>query len=420
MDVLSPRPRWGKKIRRKRKRKFFIFGAVAFIALIYAASRGSHIPEPPSAKHAENIPNIKTSSSSSQLLRRINWPNPKTTPNGIYYETVDGNTVVYTIDHELQKEASDVLKKYNVPYGAFVAMEPSTGKILALVEYSSEDSQLNGFCRRATYPAASLVKIVSAAAALQTGKYKEETEIRFEGNPYRLIKRKISPRNKRRENNITTFSNALGTSNNVVFGKIGIDIGSERFLKSLDDFAFNANIPFDFKLQNSSAAVPEDEYLLARAAAGFGDIYISPIHAVLLAAAVANNGVMMRPYVVDYINNPQGKTIYKASPAPMTRPMSKETAKQIAEMMVGTVTHGTSSKIFYKYARKLRNKVGVAGKTGTLRGDDPPGRYEWFVGFAPADEPKIAVASLVVNDLELWRIKGSFVAQAVMKEYFGM
>ena len=89
-------------------------------------------------------------------------------------------------------------------------------------------------------------------------------------------------------------------------------------------------------------------------------------------------------------------------------------------MMSLTVSSGTSAKIFYKYARKLRRKVGVAGKTGSLTGSGPPGKYEWFVGFAPVDEPQIAVASLIVNRGDLWHIKGTYLAQAVMREFFGM
>jgi cell division protein FtsI/penicillin-binding protein 2 len=99
--------------------------------------------------------------------------------------------------------------------------------------------------------------------------------------------------------------------------------------------------------------------------------------------------------------------------------MPEEVARTLGQMMEKTVTAGTSAKVFSRYARKLRSDVGVAGKTGSLTGHNPPGMYEWFVGFAPIEEPKIAVASLVVNR-EVWHIKGTYVAQAVMKEFFGL
>ncbi len=122
---------------------------------------------------------------------------------------------------------------------------------------------------------------------------------------------------------------------------------------------------------------------------------------------------------MDRIEDADGTVVYRAAPTPWRRCTSPEIARQVARMMEKTVTRGTSAKVFYRYARTLRRKVGVAGKTGSLTGNDPPGKYEWFIGFAPVDVPRIAVASLVVNR-ELWHIKGTYVAQAVMREFFGM
>jgi cell division protein FtsI/penicillin-binding protein 2 len=313
-----------------------------------------------------------------------------------------------------------VFRRYRVPYGAFVALEPDTGRILALTEFSREGPDLPDFCGRATYPAASIIKIVTAAAALGTGKVSPSTQIRYEGNPYRLYRRKISPKNGRREHNIATLAEALGQSNNVAFAKIGVDtVGVERFEVALEAFGFNRPIDFDFRLQESRATVPRERYPLARTAAGFGEIYLSPVHAALIAAAVGNQGVMMQPYVVDSLEDAGGTVLYKAAPAPFERTMPGVVAQQVAEMMVKTVTAGTSAKVFRRYARKLRRNIGVAGKTGSLTGQNPPGKYEWFVGFAPVENPKIAVASLVVNH-QIWHIKGAYVAQEVMKEFFGM
>jgi cell division protein FtsI/penicillin-binding protein 2 len=196
-------------------------------------------------------------------------------------------------------------------------------------------------------------------------------------------------------------------------------VGAENLERKLAQFGFNREIPFDFRLQTSRAAVPQEPYPMARTAAGFGDVYLSPVHAALLAAAVGNGGVMMKPYAVDRIEDAAGTVGYRAEPAVLGRCVSPETAKSVAEMMRMTVTRGTSTKVFARYARKLWQDVKIAGKTGSLTGDNPPGMYEWFIGFAPAENPKIAVASLVVNH-DLWHIKGTYVAQAVMREFFGM
>jgi len=213
------------------------------------------------------------------------------------------------------------------------------------------------------------------------------------------------------------LAEALGKSNNVVYAKVGVQLGPQVLEASLRRFGFNQAIPFDFSLQESHASVPTETYPLGRTAAGFGEVYLSPVHAALISAAIANGGKMMRPYVVERLEDSRGRTVYQAAPEPLGQVTPEAIARQVAQMMERTVTNGTSARVFRRYARKLRS-LGVAGKTGSLTGEDPPGRYEWFIGFAPLEEPQLAVASLVVNH-DLWHIKGTYAAQAVMREFFG-
>ncbi len=405
--------------RRRGRRRLAVILLGLLVAVGYGAGRLAprfEAPEPQLERLTRELPPTQTC---RDVLCNVSWPTPTLGPDGVYEEAIEGHRVIYTLDPELEEEALSVFRRYNVPYGAFVAIEPNTGKVLALAEYSREEPDLRDFCRRATYPAASLVKVVTAVAALEGGVATPSTTIRFEGNPYRLYPRKISTANAWRENNVSTVAEALGKSNNVVFAKLGLQVGTDSLVAALERFGFNRALPFDFALQSSRAAVPAEPYPLARTAAGFGEVYLSPVHAALIAAAVGNGGVMMRPYVVDALEDAKGVRVYQAAPAPLLRVTSEEVAQDVGGMMVKTVTSGTSAKVFFRNARKLRNDVGVAGKTGSLTGDDPPGKYEWFIGFAPADNPKIAVASLIVNH-NLWHIKGTYVAQAVMKEFFGM
>ncbi len=406
--------------RRRRKRRLAAV-VIALLAVVgYVGARIAPRFEGPRPRVEAQGPELPPVDTGSEVLRRVSWPKPSRAGDG-YEQWVGPYRIRYTLEPELQEEALAVFRRYKVPYGAFVAVEPSTGRILAMAEYSRADPALRDFCRRATYPAASLVKVVTAAAALEAGVVTPDTRIRFEGSPYRLYPRKISPKNRRREHNVHTVAQALGSSNNVVFGKIGAQLlGAERLREALAAFGFNQPLRFDFRLQVSRASVPAEPYPLARTAAGFGDVYLSPIHAALIAAAVGNRGVMMRPYIVDTIEDAAGDAVYRAAPAPLGRCTTEAVAAQVARMMERTVTQGTSAKVFYRYARRLRRKVGVAGKTGSLTGDDPPGKYEWFIGFAPVDGPRIAVASLVVNRGDLWHIKGSYTAQAVMREFYGM
>ncbi len=405
--------------RRRRRTAFLLLTAVLLTG--YGAAHLSPLFEGPDPRLEENAAIIPPADSCRDVLCKIPWPEFELGEDGGYDQWVEGHRIRYTVDPELQEEALAVFRRYKVPYGAFVAIEPPTGKVLALAEYSEQEPDLMDFCRRATYPAASLVKIITAVSALEGGKVEPSTQFRFEGSPYRLYPRKISPKNGWRENNVSTLADALGKSNNVVFGKIGVDVvGAEDLDRALGEFGFNTRLPFDFRLQRSQATVPRERFPLARTAAGFEDVYLSPVHAAMIAAAVGNGGLMMQPYVVGSIEDETGKTLYQASPAPFRRCTTKEVADQVGQMMVKTVSRGTSAKVFYRYARKLRSRVGVAGKTGSLTGQDPPGKYEWFVGFAPVTNPKIAVASLVVNQGDLWHIKGTYTAQAVMREFFGM
>lgn len=405
--------------RRLGHRKLAVLVFLTLVGVGYALGRMAPWLEQPSPKPAASPGETETASSACRdLLCRVPWPSPSLGPDSRYEERLGENRIVYTLDPELQEQAQAVFRQYRVPYGALVALEPATGRILALAEFSREEPDLHDFARRATYPAASLVKVVTAAAALETGRFTPSTPIRFEGNPYRLYPRKLSPGNQRRENNVTTLAEALGKSNNVVYAKIGVTVGQQTLEATLRRFGFNEAIPFDFGLQQSRASVPAESYPLGRTAAGFGEVYLSPVHAALIAAAIANEGVMMRPYIVERLEDATGAPLYQATPEPMGRAVPQSVARQVARMMEETVTDGTSARVFRRYARKLRS-LGVAGKTGSLTGEDPPGRYEWFIGFAPLDEPQLAVASLVVNH-ELWHIKGTYAAQAVMREFFGL
>lgn len=408
------------RVRRRRRRRL---AAVAFAALLlagYAAAKVAlRFEGPPPLTEARATP-LPPSDNCADVLCRLSGPSPKVGPDGRYEEQVDGHRLVYTFDPGLQELALGVLRRYKVPYGAFVAVEPATGRVLALAEHSQEDPTLSDFARRATYPAASLIKVITASAALETGRITPSTTVRFEGSPYVLYPRKIFPKSPRFENNVATFAEALGTSNNVVFAKVGSQlVGAAGLERKLAQFAFNREIPFDFRLQVSRASVPAEPYETARTSAGFGEVYISPVHAALIAAAVGNGGVMMRPYAVAALEDAQGRTTYRPEPAALGRCVSPEIARTLAEMMQMTVTRGTSTKVFARNARRLWQDVRIAGKTGSLTGDNPPGMYEWFIGFAPAENPQIAVASLIVNH-DLWHIKGTYVAQAVMKEFFGM
>lgn len=164
--------------------------------------------------------------------------------------------------------------------------------------------------------------------------------------------------------------------------------------------------------------VPEDRNEFARMAAGFYHANMSPIHGAMLAAAVANGGILFQPQVVSSISSADGTGIFALKPRKMGRAVSSSTAGKLTRMMLETTSHGTAAKYFRK-STKAMSGVAVAGKTGSLsRGKGDSARnYSWFVGFAPADKPVIAVASLVVNGPK-WKVKGPAIAKQALDTYF--
>lgn len=324
-----------------------------------------------------------------------------------------GLTLIYTLDPCLQEAISRYLETVSAPYAAFVAVEPRTGRILAMVDYPQK-----GLSLKATYPAASLFKLVTAAAALEKGKISPSTKIRYRGQPHGLTQADLKE-NPKKDRKVTTFKEALGTSNNVVFARLTLKmLGAETLKKYAEAFRFNRPIEFDLPVQASQAQIPNEPYALARTGAGYQDVTISPLHAALLAAAIANDGVMVRPRLVDKVVA-DGETIYQTKPKSLGQVIAAKTARELREMMEETITKGTSSRAFRLFSQAYASEeVRIGGKTGTLIGTDPKGRYDWFVGLAPLDNPRIAVAALVINTGGKNSIKGTQLALEAFKIYF--
>lgn len=330
----------------------------------------------------------------------------------------NGLTAVYTIDALLQAEMEKFFKKYNVPYGVFVAMDPSTGKVLAMAEYSAENPKAKHLSLRATYPAASIFKLITASAAIEEKKAGPETMISYHGSFYRLGPKNWVDNPKRDKLQIT-LAEALAKSNNVVFAKVALRwLDAPKLVDYAERFKFNQPIPFELPVQVSRMEIEDSERGVARTAAGFGEVGLSPLHGAMIGAAIANDGVMMAPCMVDFVVNAAGEKVYECTPKSMGPSISAETAESLKKMMAMAVINGTSRKVFRMKRREntLRG-ITIGGKTGSLTGDDPPGKYSWFVGMAPMEAPEIAVAALVINRPR-WRIKATEVAKAGLTAYF--
>jgi len=333
------------------------------------------------------------------------------TGSGRFLASYGDGEAVLTLDPRLQKRLERTLTDYDVPYGATVLLDPRTGRVLALAEHSRAEPRTRNLSLKAISPAASIFKIVTAAALLEQG-YSPEEPVCYHGGNHRLAPRMLTD-DSRRDNACLPLATAFGFSANVVFAKLADRGLTPEVLRSTADrFLFNSSIPFPSPVETSRAEIPLDRFGLANTAAGFGDVRLSALHAAMLGAVVANRGLLAPPWVVELV---QGSEQAPALPEPM-RIIDERVAEALGAMMRETVSRGTAQKAFARPPRELRG-VRVAGKTGSLNEQKPFRDHSWFVGYAPAENPQVVVASVVVNG-PLWRVRAPWVAREALAAYF--
>jgi len=323
--------------------------------------------------------------------------------------------IFYTLDPKLQRAADQIVSKARAPHIAVVAMNPKTGQVLAISEKSVSIPNLSLYAK---FPAASLFKLVTAAAALEKSTVDPYSPIKFRGGTYTLNRWNYLP-NPRADRRHMHLAEALGRSCNVIFARVAMKYLNPQVLSQYAQlFGFNSSLGFDLPLVPSTATFPiGDPFELGRSAAGFGEITLSPIHAATLVSGIANAGMMPKPIIVDRVVDGSGTILYKSSPQILTRVMESSSAKKLLEMMKLTTTIGTSKSEFSKRRDKTLQGITVAAKTGTLTGTYPEGVNHWFVAAAPLEDPKIAVAVIVVNPGR-GGAKASRIGREMLNAYF--
>jgi peptidoglycan glycosyltransferase len=350
-----------------------------------------------------------------ELLRGFD-PRQRTLESGRLSAPLAGeHRALLTLDPDLDSFVADLLDRYDVPYAGVVAVEPATGRVLAYVSHSSagsdEDQVLD-----ASSPAASVFKVVTGAALLDRGVTPDTTTCYHGG--YSVLRASELEDNQKLDTACVSLSSALGSSVNVVFGKLALrHLDAPLLTRYASAFGFGESLPFDVPVDPSSIDVPSERVEFARTAAGFWHMRLSPLHGALIAATIANQGKMMRPYLVDRIVDPQGKPLSRTEPLVYRNVIERRTAELLGRMMRTTTTQGTARKTFFDdKGNPFLPGIDVAGKTGTLSKERPYRGYTWWVGFAPAKRPRIALAALVVNSPK-WRIKAPYVAREALRHY---
>ncbi|HEX9079657.1 MAG TPA: penicillin-binding transpeptidase domain-containing protein [Desulfuromonadaceae bacterium] len=373
----------------------------------------SHLtPSTPKAE-AARLPSAGSFETACLLLDSANTSGERLTA-----QTAGNETIHYTIHADLQQRVHDFLARYQVPYGVFVAIEPATGRILGMTAYSSADpSWARGACFD-LYPMASLFKIITASAALETKRITPETVVEFRGRPYSENPRywDASPRGGNNRMDVTC---AMAKSVNPVYGRVASAIaGKASLMELVQRFGFNQTLLSNTPAKASRAGAPRDDHGLKLMGAGLDhEVKISPLHAAVIMSAIANNGRMMSPSLTDRVVDTSGGVKPAPGPRELRRLVSPETATALTRMLSNTVTSGTSRRAFHDRRGRPRLNVDIAAKTGSIDGSDPKGHYSWFAAFAPIRQPRIALVALVING-DRWRIKAPQVGEQALEEFF--
>lgn len=322
----------------------------------------------------------------------------------------------------LQRRGKALLRRYEPRHGAAVAIDPGTGRVLCLVSYTREGLRPLGrdlFCR-GIFPAASIIKIVVAAGAIEKAGLNAASILRAVGDNHTLYKHQLveNPRTYRK----ISFQEAFAYSVNPVFGRLGIFLlGAESLREYALRFGFDAKVPFELKTDRSRFRMQDSAYAVAEAASGFNQTtLISPLFGALMAACVSNGGQVNVPTIVDsVVQAVTGKRLYERQTALWRQPVKAETAAELAGMMQGVARFGTARKSFryMKQSRRFRETV-YGGKTGSVDMEGI-GRVDWFTGFCRhRTDPRqhVAVGVVTVHGGN-WTVHSSYIGAELMRHY---
>ena len=327
--------------------------------------------------------------------------------------------VEYHFDPGIKKYIDELLEHYGPDFAAVVAMEPESGRILALSSYVRDGEPVGNLTVHSEFPAASLFKIVTATAAIDRGIATPKTVYEFNGKDTSLYKKHVLRHKRTKWTRTANLSEAFGRSINTVFGRIGVfDVGGDSLMDYSKVLGFDQPLPIDISVASSRANFnPKDEWSVAEAGSGYTkSLTMSPLHAAMMVATIVNDGKLVEPRLVKDAHFLNGPMIY-SSDEQLQQVLDADTAKDMRVLMRKTVQSGSARKRFRGFFKGSYADLDVGGKTGSLTGLNPKGRTEWFAGYGDSGENQIAVAAVVVNK-KVWRVKPSYLARKIFEEYF--
>lgn len=370
----------------------------------------------------ERIGNYYLTSSHANIIERF--------VNTLREEKNEGDTIVSTLNYELQKTAYDALGSAN---GAVVVMEPDTGKILSMVskpdfnpndidnvwaEANREGTTSSVLLNRASqglYPPGSTFKVLTTLA------YMRQFPNRYDDFSYDCVNQNAIFNSVsvhcygNKTHGTENLSKSLANSCNQAYAQIGTQLNVGKWREMLEDFCFNKDLPYmdasatsRFELSDKS-----DISYIPQTAFGQGNTLITPLHNAMIMSTIANGGLMMKPYYIDSIKNYKGTRIKKFSPSSYATIMDAKEVDVLTSYLRGVVTEGTAADYFAGASYE------AAGKTGTAEYANGEHDYSWFVGFASTDNPEVVV-SVIIEESDVNGIKATAVARQIMDKYYSL
>lgn len=307
-----------------------------------------------------------------------------------------GANLELTLDNGMTSLAAQLMGKSR---GSVVALNPVTGEVYCLYSNPSFDpnesvllktweqlsqDENSPFVSRATqglYAPGSTFKIITAASAIENG---YENFIVEDKGKIKIGGKEMKNSGERVLGEID-LSDALKSSSNVYFSLVSQKVGQKKLEKTINDFFITSKIPFDTETNAHDLSLASaDSAELAATSIGQGKLLVTPLHMALTAGAIANGGIMMKPYIVNRAFFESGTEIFSAKSEVLSKPVSRETARIIEEGMIKCVASGTGT------AARVSG-ITVAGKTGTAENEKKGKTHAWFVCYAPAENPEIAI-----------------------------
>lgn len=348
----------------------------------------------------------------------------------VYREFADlkkpGNQLITTLSVKLQQTLCEAMGDRR---GAAVVLEPSTGKLLAMVSVpgfdpnmiatqwdeltgrDNTDSVLINRASQGLYPPGSTFKIVTALEYMRENPSAAEDFTFTCSGIFSYNNAEINCYHGKAHGTLD-FTGAFAKSCNGAFASIGSTLSLPEYISLCDSLLFNTELPFPLACEKSSFALTQEapDWELLQTVIGQGKTEITPLHNALLASAIANGGVLMKPYIVSELQNAYGSSIKKYLPTVYGRLMTAEEAAALTNLMTACVTDGTGHAV-------QSATYTSAGKTGTAEWEEGKESHAWYIGFAPAENPEIAV-SIILEEAGTGSEKAAPIAKKVFDAYF--